>query len=128
MITDGNHEKNHNQFGQHRDLNSELPEYEYNVMNFDRCYALFIQKLYHRSHFTVGGSWNKNLHFEPLQRCYCEKSGSKHARNGFGNIKKIVLAGVPDSPTRSTHHSSDCYETFTSCSKHARGGFGNLKN
>ena len=30
-------------------------------------------------------------------------------------------------PQRSTHHSSDCDETFTSC-KHARGGFGNLKN
>ena len=30
-------------------------------------------------------------------------------------------------PYRSTHHSSDCYETFTSCSKHALSGFGNLK-
>ena len=30
-------------------------------------------------------------------------------------------------PYRSTHHSSDCNETFTSCCKHARGGFGNVK-
>ena len=33
-------------------------------------------KLYHRPHLTVGGSSNKNIHFEPLQRCYCENSGS----------------------------------------------------
>ena len=32
--------------------------------------------LYHRPHFTVGGSWNKSLHLQPLQRCYCEISGS----------------------------------------------------
>ena len=25
------------------------------MMNLDRRYALYIQKLYHRSHFTVGG-------------------------------------------------------------------------
>ena len=25
---------------------------------------------------TVGGSWNKSLHLQPLQRCYCENSGS----------------------------------------------------
>ena len=29
-------------------------------------------------------------------------------------------------PFRSTHHSSDCNETFTSC-KHARNDFGNIK-
>ena len=28
---------------------------------------------------------------------------------------------------RSTHRSSDCAETFTSCCKHVRGGVGNLK-
>ena len=30
-------------------------------------------------------------------------------------------------PYRSTHHSSDCDETFRSCCKHACSGFGNLK-
>ena len=25
---------------------------------------------------TVGGSWNKSLHLQPLQGCYCENSGS----------------------------------------------------
>ena len=29
------------------------------TVNFDRCYALCIQKLYHRRHFTVGGSRKK---------------------------------------------------------------------
>ena len=60
-MTRGNHEKNPNQFSQHWDLNSELSEYESSVMNFDRRCALCIHKLYHRPHFTVGGSWNKNL-------------------------------------------------------------------
>ena len=31
---------------------------------------------YHRPHLTIGGSWNKSLHVQPLQRCYCENSGS----------------------------------------------------
>ena len=45
------------------------------MMNFDRCYGLCIQKLYHRPHFTDGGCWNKSQ-LQPLQRCYCENSGS----------------------------------------------------
>ena len=52
-------------------------------MNFDRRHALSqstkplcFQKLYYRPHFTVGVSWNKSLHLQPLQRCYCENSGS----------------------------------------------------
>ena len=44
-MTEGNHEKNTNEFGQHRDLNSELSEYESSAMNFDRRYVLCIQKL-----------------------------------------------------------------------------------
>ena len=39
---------------------------------FERRYPLCI----HRSHFTVGGSWNKSLLLQPLQRCYREGSGS----------------------------------------------------
>ena len=46
------------------------------MINFDWCYGLCIQKLYHRLHFTVGRCWNKSLHLQPLQRCYCECSGS----------------------------------------------------
>ena len=76
LMTERNHEKNPNQFGQHRDVNSELSEYDFSVMNFDRRYALCTQKLYHRPHFTVRGSWNKSLNLQPLQRCYCEDSGS----------------------------------------------------
>ena len=38
-----------------------------------RC-ALCIQRLYHRSHFTVGGCWNKSLHLKLQLRCYCENS------------------------------------------------------
>jgi hypothetical protein len=44
--------------------------------NFNRRYALCIQKLYHWPHFTVSGSWNKSLHLQELQRCYCENAGS----------------------------------------------------
>ena len=33
------------------------------TMNFYRRYALYIQNLYHRPHFTVGGSWNKSPNF-----------------------------------------------------------------
>ena len=44
--------------------------------NFDRDYSLCIQKLYHKSSFAVNGSWNKSLHIQPLQRCYCKNSGS----------------------------------------------------
>ena len=46
------------------------------TMNFDRRYAVCVQKVYHRPHFTVGGRWNKSLHLQPLQRCYCKNSGS----------------------------------------------------
>ena len=46
LMAEGNHEKYTNHFGQHRDLNSELCEYEFSVMNFDRRYALCIQKFY----------------------------------------------------------------------------------
>ena len=46
------------------------------TMNFDRRYALYIQKLYHRPHFTVGLCWNKSLHLQPLQLRYCENSGN----------------------------------------------------
>ena len=46
------------------------------TMNFDHRYNLCIQKLYHSTHFTVGGSWHKSLHLQPLQRCYCDNSGS----------------------------------------------------
>ena len=40
------------------------------TMTFDRRYALCIQNVYHRPNFTVGGSWNKSLHLQPLQRCF----------------------------------------------------------
>ena len=33
-------------------------------------------KSYYTPHFTVGVCWNKNLHLQPLQRCYCENSRS----------------------------------------------------
>ena len=46
------------------------------TMNFDRRYALCIQKLCHRTHFTGGGSLNKSLHHQPPQLCYLENSGS----------------------------------------------------
>ena len=42
-MTEGNHKKNPNLFGQHQDLNSDLTEYESSVMNFDQRYALCIQ-------------------------------------------------------------------------------------
>ena len=45
-------------------------------MNFDQRCALYIQNLHDRPHFTVGGWWNKSLHLQPLQRCYCENLGS----------------------------------------------------
>ena len=36
------------------------------LTNFYRRYALCIQKLHHRPHFTTGGSWNKSLYLQPL--------------------------------------------------------------
>ena len=42
-MSEGNHEENPNQFGQHRDFNSELSECESSVMKFNRRYALCIQ-------------------------------------------------------------------------------------
>ena len=33
-------------------------------------------KILSQMHFTVGGSKNKSLHFQPLPRCYCEDSVS----------------------------------------------------
>ena len=71
-----NNKKNPSQVGRHRDLNQGPPKFESSVMNFDRRYALCVQNLYHRPHFTVGDSWNKSLHLQPLQRCYFENSGS----------------------------------------------------
>ena len=46
------------------------------TMYFDWRYSLYIQKLYHRPHLTLCGCCNKSLHLQPLQRCYCENSGS----------------------------------------------------
>ena len=46
------------------------------TIHIDWRYALRIKKLYHSPHFTVGGSWNKNLQLQLLQRCYCENLGS----------------------------------------------------
>ena len=43
-MTEGNHEKNTKQFGHHRDLNSELSDYESSVMNFYHRYAVCIKK------------------------------------------------------------------------------------
>ena len=45
LMTDENLEKKSNQFGLNRDLNSELSEFEFSVMNFDRFCALCVQKL-----------------------------------------------------------------------------------
>ena len=56
LMTEENHENNPNQFCQHRDLNSELPEHESNAMNFDRRYALCIEKPYRdRTSQSAGG-------------------------------------------------------------------------
>ena len=46
------------------------------TINLYRRYALCIQKLYHRPHFTAGRCSNKSLHLQPLQRCFCENSRS----------------------------------------------------
>ena len=45
LMAERNHETNPNQYVQHRDLNSELSEYEYIVKNLDRCCYLCIEKL-----------------------------------------------------------------------------------
>ena len=45
-------------------------------MDLDRSYNLYIQKLYYKPNFRVCGCWNKSLHLQPLQRCYCDNSGS----------------------------------------------------
>ena len=62
--------------------------------------ALAIQKLNHRAPFTVGGSWNKSLYLQPLQRCYCENSGSSASAcvmrrhyslmAGFWNVRYVI--------------------------------------
>ena len=40
------------------------------------CSVQPIQKDFHRLNFTVDGSWNTSLRVQPLQRYYCENSGS----------------------------------------------------
>ena len=65
------------------------------TMNFDRCYALCIQKRYHRPHFTLDGCRNNSLHRQPLQRCYCENSMTYtewlHAINGLITVRRSVI-------------------------------------
>ena len=90
-MTEGNLKNNSNQLGQHQDLNSVLSEYESSVMNFNLRYALCFQNF-----ITVGGSWNKNLHLQPLQRYYCENSGSSSSAcvmrrgGGFFMLEEIT--------------------------------------
>ena len=49
LMTERNHEKNPNQFGQHQDFNlGTLQIRVHSVMNLDQCYSLCI----HRQHFT----------------------------------------------------------------------------
>ena len=62
-MTEGNHKKNSNQFGQSRDLNLELSEYESSVMNFDQRCALCIQKLYHKHTSQSAGAGIKTYIF-----------------------------------------------------------------
>ena len=52
--------------------------------------TLCIQNLYHRPHFTVGGSWNKSL-LQPLQRCYCENWGSPATAHRSGGCWDIYM-------------------------------------
>ena len=63
----------------------------------------------------------------------------KHDHDGVGNLiyiyknqclcrLSVCVCVCVCVPYRSTHRSSDCDESFTSCYKHSRGGFGNLKN
>ena len=64
---------NPDQFGQNRDLNTELSEYEYSVMNFDHRYALYIRKLYH---WRTSQSAGAGIRASTYNRCNCENSGS----------------------------------------------------
>ena len=111
-MTEGNHEKNPNQFGQKRDLNSELSKYEFSVFYFDRRCSLFIQELYHRCTSQSAGA-GINLHLQPLQRCYFENSESSasacvmrrhysimyteklHAINGLLAVGREGMGGSP---------------------------------
>ena len=68
-----------------------------------------LSKHNHRPHFIVGGSSNNNLHFQPLQWCYFENSGSPasallyhytqslHAMNGLLAVGRVrnLLCGCP---------------------------------
>ena len=74
------------------------------TMNFDRWYALCIQKLYHRPHFSVGGCWNKSFHLQPLQRYYCENSGNPLVR------ASCLFITLP-----STHTVASRNKWFTGC-------------
>ena len=92
-MTEGNHKKNSNQFGQHRELNLELYEYETSVMNFDRCYVLCILKLYHRHSSQSVGAGIRAYIFNrcndatvrtwevPLVHVSCTYTQSLHAIN-----------------------------------------------
>ena len=85
------------------------------TMNFNRRYALCIQKNYHRPHFTVGVCRNKSLQYQPLRQCYCENwrstvsacvmrrrypityTQSLHAINGLIAVGRVgnLLCGRP---------------------------------
>ena len=75
-MTEGNHGKNPNQFGQQRDLNLELSEYESSAMNFDQSYALCIQKTLSQTALHR----RRELEYEPppstAATMLCETSGS----------------------------------------------------
>ena len=88
-MTEGNHENNPNYFGQPRDLKPKPFEYDSNVMNFDRRYALCIQKLYQRPHSTVGGSWTKSLH---SNRCNDATVRTREVLLVYASCNVIILS------------------------------------
>ena len=59
------------------------------TMNFDRRYALYMQKFYHRLHFTVSGSWNKSLHLQPLQ-LWKSRQCMRHAASLLYHIHTVA--------------------------------------
>ena len=94
-MSEGNHEMNSNQFGQYRDFNPELRGYGSSVMNFDWCYALSIQKLYHRRTSQSAGAGIRASMFNRWKSLLWELGKSRKCMSQAKSSGKLTLWTSP---------------------------------
>ena len=94
-MSEGNQEKNPNQFGQRRDLNSKLSEYESNAVNFIGAVLCAFKNFIKDRPIRVGGSWNRVSIFN---RC------------NDANVRTLKLPLVHASLLYHVHAVASCYK------------------